>query len=402
MAVKPTKAAEVVLAASVVLATFLVTLRPCSGSAAAANIDTSHDTAARPMPTPEPPNPFDLAYGFICTRDEVRRISAPKNTQDALLRLRAEAVAENTRLYRVMRARKRHAGEAWCFEHHFSTKEFDAVRSQLPDDVRELRDLVAGFVFSNDPNGSCIRTPFGNIVVVSESLRHFLYFMNLAFLGFEADIPHGVRTSALTIGLRTMLQTEAMDFELDPRGVIPPDVHQRIAEHTERQLEFVIGHEFGHHALGHIPSAAIARGPSPQSQPSTELGEFYTYAHKQEFEADRWSLEVPQRADRNRAACVAAAILFFTYVDVFEQARDQMLPPSGKTPTHPPPSARRDCILTNEPQLHLVTQELVELANSYKESFQEHIATNIESFETYGSVYLDTWRGPIRIDRVDY
>lgn len=345
------------------------------------------------------------AYGFICTPSEVERILTPKTAQDVLLRMRADAVIDHARLYRVMHARKRRHGQTWSFEGHFNTREIEAVLSQLPSGVRESCEVAAGFTFSDDPNGACTRTEFGNVIVVSESLRYFLYFMNLAFLGFGVDIPDGVRISALTIGIRTMLQTEAMDFELDPRGSVPPDIHRHIDLYTERQLEFVIGHEFAHHALGHVSSAAIEQRTlfARASNCGSDRMAFYNYSQEQEFDADKWSLDVPVRSAKEQAFYALSAVLFFTYIDIFEQVREQILPSTRRFKTHPPPFVRRSRILNGGTNLsHFDIAGLLELSENYKSGLQEHAATNVEVFETYGSVYLDVWRGAVLVDRVDY
>jgi len=41
-------------------------------------------------------------------------------------------------------------------------------------------------------------------------------------------------------------------------------------------------------------------------------------------------------------------------------------------------------------------------SEKYKESLSEDVALNIESYESYGSMYLAQWRGKVLVDRVDY
>jgi hypothetical protein len=54
----------------------------------------------------------------------------------------------------------------------------------------------------------------------------------------------------------------------------------------------------------------------------------------------------------------------------------------------------------------VVNKELIEnhikKANLYKEILQENIECNMDEYERYGSVYLESWRGKGLIDRVDY
>lgn len=47
-------------------------------------------------------------------------------------------------------------------------------------------------------------------------------------------------------------------------------------------------------------------------------------------------------------------------------------------------------------------ENLLTASQSVKDYLQEDIGFNIDNYETYGSLYLGSWRGPILIDRVDY
>lgn len=124
----------------------------------------------------------------------------------------------------------------------------------VPIDLRKkLKRITKGFVFSNEPNGNIIQTDFGKIIIISESLQYFLYYMNLFFLEcFHQEVPDWVRIAALRIAIRIMLKKEAMDFELDPRGIIPKEIDKQLKMYTRGEIEFIIGHEYAHYYLKHL------------------------------------------------------------------------------------------------------------------------------------------------------
>ena len=47
----------------------------------------------------------------------------------------------------------------------------------------------------------------------------------------------------MLIALRVMVQKEALDFEQDPRGIIPEGLDLDINDIVSKQLQFIIGHE---------------------------------------------------------------------------------------------------------------------------------------------------------------
>lgn len=59
----------------------------------------------------------------------------------------------------------------------------------------------------------------------------------------------------MVIATRIMALNETLDFDLDPRGVIPAEMKE-IRELVTLQMRFVIGHEYAHHGLGHLGTGA--------------------------------------------------------------------------------------------------------------------------------------------------
>lgn len=164
-------------------------------------------------------------YRPICSEAEIDRIFDVKNTADYLLKLRADTAVDHMRLFRVLRNRYLNNPTGWTLTGGINDKGFKQYASSLDPGVALLcSKITAGHVFSNDPNGACMRTPYGDLIIVSNSLEYFLFYMNMAYLDFGVEVPTQVRRAAQRIGIRTMLKTEALDFEIT------------IPEHTESVL----------------------------------------------------------------------------------------------------------------------------------------------------------------------
>jgi len=138
---------------------------------------------------------------------------------------------------------------------------------------------------------------------------------------------------------------------------------------------------------------------------------FYNNSEQQEFEADISSLLLPELKPPELKDAAMSAISWFGYLDVFQQVSDQMFPRSPwSIRTHPEPIERlwniyekcNDKAKLNKGEI----EEFLKHTTKWKTFFQEDVATNVERYEFYGSVYLDApnteWRGRELKDRVDY
>ncbi len=206
----------------------------------------------------DPHDPVEIDRMWYSTltndRDVIERLLNPVSARDHLLRIRASPLLDHPRLYRVAlkRAGQR---ESTNLLHDEFADDFTDYLALLPP-VRHMiaEDVPAGYVLAQFYDAMCLRTECGRIIVISEVLRYFLYFMtlaNLEMVGFE-EIPPSVAGSALTIAARTMAMNEALDFDLDPRGTIPPRIDFIVNDLVDWQMRFIIGHEYAHHALGHV------------------------------------------------------------------------------------------------------------------------------------------------------
>lgn len=352
------------------------------------------------------------AYRPICNDNDINRIFNVADADDYLLKLRAEVVVDNMRLFRIIRNRCIQNESTWDFTKHFSIAEFEDYIMNIPSEYAEKCNLTKGFIFSNDPNGSIMRTDYGDIICISEALRFFLFYMNLAFLDFRIKVPESVRYQSIMIGIRTMLKTETLDFEQDPRGVIPKELEESNNYIVEHQLQFIIGHELSHHYLNHLEkSKTIKRNIYrlfDNEESELETKEFYNCSQEQEFEADNLSLELLEKCDNLNSYYVQGAITFFGYLEIFESVSDYLFPPSILYQTHPNPADRYKKIIE---KYEVYTDKkfisnFLESVKGYKKEILEEIGFEVEKYEMYGSIYLaepDTkWRGRALIDRKDY
>lgn len=353
-------------------------------------------------------------YYPICTREEIASIERPTNAAHHLLKIRAEEIAESTRLNRVFLRRREKVGAAWSLTSHFDTHSFEEYLFSLPDALRAQCERVeAGFAFLLDPNAACIRSPHGDIIVVSETLGEYLFFMNLFLMTQGQSIPPEDTSAALYIAIRTMMSTESPDFDLDPRGDPPEPLNSHCRAMVREQLQFVIGHEYAHHTLGHMGArqqVTSAHEVFPGKLGSSE--QVYSRSQQQEFEADRAALLDPDLSDGQLSIRLGAVSYFFFGLELWQTVRDFIAPPVRPS-THPPARDRlerlRDAVLgarTIDPE-RVGDDEMIrsnfDHLDRIKDSLRNRVLPlKIEAIERYGSTYLPSYRRKVLHDRIDY
>lgn len=354
-------------------------------------------------------------YRPWCTEDQIERIFCPKSTDDELLRLRAQEINDNVRLYRTVLHRLRSKPEnlkkvRWDFTEIFDDKLFDDYLLTVPAEFKGKSAITKGFVFSNDPSGACIQTQFGNIIVVAEGLWHFLYFMNLAHLKFSQSVPEEVKYASRTIAIRTMLLTEAQDFDMDPRGIVPMEIHQEILHHVNDQLFFIISHEYAHHFCKHLDNCSVSKRNLMSDDLSMSDAVFYNRSQQQEFEADVKAVAIPILEANKREQLLISAFFALAYFKLYETVQDYISPPFRTLKTHPDSVDR----ITNLYQ-HFRDQfsgrteiyhDIMDMITISKNELVNDVGFNVDQYEFYGSIYLSGpnthWRGRELIDRKDF
>lgn len=362
---------------------------------------------------------LDIQKGFyrpVCNPNEIERIFNVQNAQDHLLKLRGDTLVDHMRLFRVYRNLAIREGQNWSLENSFDQSHYRRVLKALPPQERNLCNRVCfGDIFSNDPNGMVFSTPYGPITTISHSLKYFLQFAHLAVLDFGDVVPMKVKFNALRIAIRIMLKTEALDFLMDPRGIIPDAVQEAIDAHIPLQMQFIAGHEFAHFILGHISETALSDRPiyfalSKDDEDYRPMP-VYNNSQKQELAADLQSLALPEYSNHEREALLCGALLWFGCLDMFQGVVDTICPRVPWTfESHPPPMERYENLLTHLPLSSSFDfepwKQFPNLVNKFKTMLQEDVALNMDGYEFYGSCYLDEpntqWRGGELVDRVDY
>lgn len=353
-------------------------------------------------------------YRPYCSENEIDRIFNVKNAQDYLLKLRADTIADHMRLFRVYRNYALMDEGNFTLEKSFDVRHYNNFLNNLSPDKKEICSKVTyGNIFSNEPNGQIFRTEYNPIITICDSLRYFFKFMNLGLMDFGERVPHHVSLNSLRIAIRVMMQSEALDFLMDPRGIIPKDIMEDIHAPISYQLQFIAGHEFAHYLLGHLSDKKLMNKPILKAifngQEDYGFQKTYNYSQKNEFEADVKSIEFGNYNEYEKRMVFEAALIWFASLDLYEAIENYISPPIGYI-THPPARDRFENLLEKIAMPKGYDYEswkgMLKVIDFYKKYFVDDIAVNIDNYETYGSVYLDKpnteWRGKELIDREDY
>lgn len=355
----------------------------------------------------------------ICSKSEIERIKDPQNGDDFILLLRADIIADNMRLYRVVKHYVDIAvryGVEWSLEEFYKTDYFEYFKNHLPVDLKEKVDGIAtGLIFTKEANGLIFKTDFGFCSVLSASLFYFIKFSFLALIDSGGRIPPEVCVASLRIAIRTMFEKETLDFDWDPRGIIPEDIEKVITAPYPYMMTFLAGHEYSHFLNGDLDDYhAVQKTISTYFKDGEDYKKIgaYNSNQKQEFAADLGALNYPKFDDEEYNLYYYYALSWFAILAIFEAAENTMFPPFNKQ-SHPGAKARYNNILNNakrpsnfEEMKVFYMIDLPRLVSDYEEIIIEDVQYNYEGYEFEGSVYLAApnteWRGPELIDRVDY
>lgn len=352
----------------------------------------------------------------ICSELEIDRVLDVKNADDYLLKLRAETIVDNMRLFRVYRNKARAMQGEWSLARSFDAAHYEQFLAKIPTSERQqCGPICFGDIFSNDPNGILMASEFGPVVTISTALDFFLKFAHLALLDFGVDVPAHVRMNGLRIAIRVMLKTEALDFLMDPRGILPRDVADAIHEPIERQKEFIAGHEFAHHILGHLDKTTIVQrhifhAISERDQDNYGNVPTFTTSQQQELDADGAAVRLLGADGQHQRQVLEAALLWFACLELYEAAETSLYPsPPWRAGSHPTARSRFDSLrqlIASGQGSAKNFRQLLDAVDFWKDQVETDVARNPEAYEFYGSVYLDEpnteWRGPELVDRRDY
>lgn len=346
--------------------------------------------------------PEERFFYPLCNKDEINRIFNIKTVDDYFLKFRAENVIDNQRLHRVFSSIRRRRKNNWNFTNYTDSKLFKTYLEILPEKEYHLcRNLPHGTVHLHDANGFCMKTPYGNIVAISHSLRQFLYYMNIFHFGKEMGMEYDDTFASFILAVRILLGKESLDFEIDSRGEIPKEIHKEIDNITDWQMLFIIGHEYAHNYLSHLDKTV---SPTMNFFKSKEV-KFYNYKQKDELEADLNSVTKPKLKNRERSDLADGAFLFFHYLYIFEAVKGYLSPPNGTPNSHPEPNDRIRELRNNLPDNIGFSKEKIESNIEYYSSLKDLMINDflpfeVDRIETYGSVYLPSYKKELIHDRL--
>lgn len=356
--------------------------------------------------------PAEHFYLPFCSRDEIFQMRKISSAADHLLWFRADAIAESPRFVRVFRKRAKGI-KGWTLTSWYSRRNNarDVYVNSLTKGAQgKVQHIPAGLALIRDVNAMCMLTPHGNVIAVSEALEHFLYYMNLAFYGSELGLDGKDRQAALAIAVRTMLGTESLDFDLDPRGILPDSIHVPVLNLTTDQLSFTFGHEYSHHLLGHLSGAQtkqVALSDVLYAAESARTVQSYVYKHALEYEADWFAIKNVKSNTEYRSRLANAAFTMFIYFDVLSHVFMAMGHRSTAASTHPAPLDRVWKLRRRlNRKIGLPPDEIANLishAAAIKEALvKEWVPYRFDELERYGSIYLPSYKGKLLVDRVDF
>ena len=350
-----------------------------------------------------------ISYYPLCNLDEIELLSNPMDADDYLLKLRADEVNNNIRITRVFYQLRRFHGDRWNFTSYFHSKLFGEYTTLLSPELETVCDHVpAGFINYPDANGCCTKSPFGNIILISFSLKYFLYYGTIWAIASSLGVDEEDAFASLLIAVRTMLGHEALDFEIDPRAELEENMHQRVQELTDMQLRFIIGHEYAHHYLGHLENGNLVdlNTLMATDQPMGNI-KVYNYSQQNEFEADFNAINNLDTPDEIKGAYLEASTTFFCILDIYRCFKDAIDPHVGNYYTHPTPVDRMWELRRKFPEsMGYATEDLTDLIQRNEELKQfllnDFISIHTDEIEMYGSNYIKGYKNNKPFDRLDF
>lgn len=344
-------------------------------------------------------------YPFM-DKKEIKRIFNINSASDYLLRLRAEQVENEIRLLRTFSKLKKRLGDKWSFTNYFDSKQYKKYLSKLKLERKNLCvNIPHGTIHANEANGMCVKTPFGNIIILSYALREFLYYMNIFFYGKQLGVKANDVMYSFIIATRIMMGNESLDFEIDPRGELPKRIHRQIELKTDWQMNFIIGHEYAHHYLGHLDSHSKLKSHDKINIVGEKINH-YTYSQKCEFEADRHSITEAEFNNSEKRELIDGAFLFLISLHLLYRTLGYLSPKMSNSVTHPEPIDRmwklRDSIDENIGMSKIELRNFADSYDKFMDTFiKDYLPYNVDKIEMRGSVYLPGYKKKILIDRLD-
>jgi len=352
--------------------------------------------------------------GF-CAKKEILRLREMKNPHDYLLRLRANAIVNSPRLVRVMAARKSEyekLDRVWSLTHYYHSK--DSYHKSYIDNLQKgnakiTKKVPSGLTFSTEVNAMCIRSFVGDVVIASENLEHFYYFMTIAFYGQSLGIKFIDRADALIIAVRLILGSEALDFDIDPRGILDDTTERKVRQLVQNQMKFTFGHEYAHLLRGHLsePDMIIKINAFPNTLENEQ--KLKVYNHQLEFEADIFAVKNVERDHNTFTAVSHGALSVLIYLHFIEAVSVFCkMPEFSVSITHPTPTRRIENLQKGLGSKSPLSEEMIADAfhtskNMEKIFYHRVLKSDRDDILTfYGSIYMPSYTQKVKRDRYDF
>ncbi|WP_322065783.1 M48 family metalloprotease [Burkholderia ubonensis] len=359
--------------------------------------------------------PDEHFYLAFCAKKEILRLREIRNSHDYLLRLRANAIVDSPRLIRVMTARKseyERSSRPWSLTHHYHSKDhyYKSYIDQLRrENAKIVKKTPSGLMFTREVNAMCIRSFMGDVVVASECLEYFYYFMTIAFYGESLGVEIADRLDALLIAVRLILGSEALDFDIDPRGNLNQELERKVNELVGNQMKFTFGHEYAHLLCGHLagPDMLVklhSYDGGADSQQSIKI-----YSHELEYQADLYSLKNVEHNSNTFASVAQGALSMLIYLHFIDLVSDFCkLPKFSVSLTHPTPKDRIENLHRKLGRKSPYSDDLLisafdtaaQLAHIFERKVLNSSREDLLTF--YGSIYLTNYTEKIKRDRYDF
>ncbi len=351
----------------------------------------------------------------FCSKSEIVRLRELRGAHDYLLRLRANTIVDSPRAIRVMTA-KRNAfeasGRSWSLTHYYHSKDEyhkSYVRILKREHAKALKGIPAGLALIPEANALCIRSLAGDVVVASEYLEHFFYFMSIAFYGNQLGIKPIDRADALLIAIRIMTGAEAQDFDIDPRGNLGHELERTIKSLVISQMMFTFGHEYAHLLCGHLALPDIQIEETSHEKSADLIKDLRIYSHDLEYQADLFALNNIKHDKDAYQSVARGGFSVLIYLHFLQEIGGLCgLRQFSVSQTHPNPRDRIITLHRNLGKSSPLKQEDIDGIFSVSEELSEILKqrlkykTRDDIFSFYGSVYLSSYTPKVKSDRFDF
>ncbi len=356
----------------------------------------------------------ELFYLAFCSKKEIIRLRGIKNSYDYLLKLRVDAIVDAPRSTRVMRARRKiyeERGHIWHLSHYYHVLDNyhkGYAKKISKKNMKKIKQIPSGLMLINDTNALCMKSLVGDLVVASENMIHFCYFMTIGFFGTSYGFNDLDCDVAKVIAMRIMLGNESLDFDLDPRCVLDKKIESKIMNSVELQMQFIFGHEYAHILLGHLDYEST-NWIACQSFAIEGDIKVANYSHCFEYDADCNAI-LNVVSIENRKEILKAALIFFIFLDIYSQfcvsvSKSQYC----SNNTHPKSCDRFLSLvekfnkLLDSDEIMCLYEETRNIGKYIHEIFKAiSIQENKDVINFYGSIYLSSYKPYKLKDRIDY